>query len=135
MTFASENDIRNEAFLDDFVAVPPERLKESLAKAHREILSGTTLTENATVTPEIVRAEAILALSHCFRSLAVSAAFAAKDVRIAGTRIDGPARVRHLMQISEELWEEAWSLLRPHLKTAAGPTLLLVEGESSAPAI
>jgi len=128
MSFANESDIRKEAFLEDFGAVPSDRLRESLNKAHKELLAGTVLTEASSVTPEVIRAEAVLALSHCFRSLAVSAALSAKDVRIAGTRIDGSARVRQLMQMSQELWNEAWSALRPYLKTSSLPALLRIEG-------
>ena len=130
MPFATEEDIRKEAFLDSFEEVSSERLQESLNKAHEEILTSTNLTDSSSVSPIVIRAEAILALSHLFRSTAISAGVSAKNIHTSGISVDEQAWVRNLLTLSLRLKEEAWTLLRTYLKNASLPTLYLVEGEN-----
>jgi len=131
MSFANENDVRKEGFLDDFQEVSSERIRKSLAKAHFEILSGTILTDEIEAASGAIRAEALLALSHLFHSLAITSALYADELRAGGARLDGGARMRNLLKLAQELNDEAWGLLRPYLKTSAPAGLSLVEGEES----
>jgi len=114
MPFASELDIRNEAFLYDYQYVASERLQLSLHKAHQEILLGTSLTDESAVAQEIIRAETLLTISHFFRSMAIADAVAAEDIRTSSMTVNEHARVSHFLEISHRLWHEAWSLLRPY---------------------
>ncbi len=131
MPFASELDIRDEAFLDDYQTVESERLNLSLEKAHREILAETTLIEESEATPEIKRAEALLAISHFFQSLAIAEAVTAEELRTPEFRLNEHGRVTQLISLSNRLWQEAWSLLHPYLNTAAPPMVLVTRGENS----
>ncbi|MEW6233974.1 MAG: hypothetical protein AB1656_01175 [Candidatus Omnitrophota bacterium] len=131
MPFANENDVRKEGFLDDFQEVSSERIRKSLAKAHFEILTSTILTDEIEAASGVIRAESLLALSHLFHSLAISSALYADELRAGGARLDGGARMRNLMQLAQELNEEAWGLLRPYVKISPPIGLSLVEGEES----
>ena len=131
MTFATERDVRNEAFLQDFDEVPSGKLVKSLDKAHEDILRETTWTDESTVSDDVVRAEAILAISHLFRSIAVSSAVSAQDWKATGLHIAGHSRVHNLMELADRIWDEAWRIFRPYLKHASPPSLSLINGGES----
>ncbi|RJP20417.1 MAG: hypothetical protein C4527_24895 [Candidatus Omnitrophota bacterium] len=124
MAFATEIDVRQNGLLDKFDAVTSEQIQLCLAKAHQEILDGTTLTDGSPVTMAMVTAEVQLALSHLFQSLVVSSAISAREIRISGVRIDSQARIQNLMKLSQDFWEQAWGMLSPYIETSI-PGLIL----------
>lgn len=128
MAFVSEHEARRECDLRDFGQVPPDLLRRNLEKAHREILEQTTLTDTSPVPDEVKRAEALLGVSHALRALTVSSTLSAQDWRTKNLRMDEPSRVQGLMDLSQQLWREAWDLLRPWLKTRAPGALLVTPG-------
>lgn len=131
MTFALENDVRNECFGYDLEEFPPDRIAESLEKAHQEILRDTVLTDETSATSDIVRAEAILALSHLFRSMAVSSAVSLQVWKSHGIHIDARTRLDRLLELSDRLWREGWSLLRPYTPAVPCPPVRLAPGGST----
>lgn len=131
MTFATEAAVRLELNLYDEENAPSERITESLAQAHAEILAGTVLTDESPVSAMIRSAEVRLAVSHLFRSIVVSSSLSARDWRSTGLHIDEYGRLRNLMSHSEELWEEAWNLLRPFLRNPVSMTLIVTGGAQS----
>lgn len=128
MTFATEQEVRLEANLYDCEEVSSELLANSLAKAHQDILAGTLLTDESAVTGEIKNAEIRLAVSHLYRTLVISTAVTKRNWRASGLYLDETGRMKNLTSISEELWEEAWFLLRPYLRCPSPNFILVTKG-------
>lgn len=130
MPFATEQDLRKEAFFDDMNEVPSAAILDCLQRAHDEILAGTTLTDASTVNLSIVRAESMLSLSHYFRSLALQNAVSAQDVKTTMLRLNEHTRVEKWMSLSQSLWEEAWRHLRPYLRITPPRFFYITEGRA-----
>ena len=64
MAFVTEQDVRDEGFLDHLTVVPPQQLQICIERAHAEILRSTTLTDESVVTANIRRGEALLTLAY-----------------------------------------------------------------------
>ncbi len=124
MPFANENDVRQTGFLDRFDAVTSEQIRICLEKAHQQILSGTSLTEESEAVPTVIQAEAKVALSHLFQAMAIASAVTAKNIRVSGMQMNGQSRVENMMALSQELWEEGWGMLHPYMNCSV-PKLLI----------
>jgi hypothetical protein len=131
MPFATENDIRNEGFLDDVEQVPSAQLQLCLARAHTDVLNETVLTDESEVPPVVVRAEAILAIAHYLRARAIAQSVGAEKWKTATMQVDGFGRVRHLADMAAYLRDEAWGLLRAYHSLAVEPSLVVTRGDRS----
>lgn len=130
MSYATEHDIRQQAFWQDFQAVPSAQLMQSLQTAHQEILSETTLQDEDTATPEIIQAEILLSISHLYRFSAISKAAKARSIHTAGIQLDEWNQVSRLRALSQELADEAWQQLHHVLRGNSPPRIVLANGGS-----
>lgn len=128
MTFATEQDVRDEANLYDLERIPSERVLRCLARAHADILAGTTLEDGSTPDERVHRAETLLALSHLAKNEGLALAITGEAVQGGAVRVDEPARAHSLTEVSQRLWREAWNLLRPYARSSAPPPLILAKG-------
>jgi hypothetical protein len=130
MSFATEDDFRKESFIDDTNAVPSEQIVDSIDRAHAEILLNTSLTDEMDVADEIVRAEAILAISHWFRARVISNTISVQVWKSHGMQIDERAQLQDWMKLSQLMWREAWTMLHPYCKQASIKSLVVTRGET-----
>ncbi|MBI1389269.1 MAG: hypothetical protein GC154_12560 [bacterium] len=131
MTFVTELDVRRQGGLNDFSAIPPERLRQCLNDAHAEILAETTLTDASPIDVRVIRAESKLALANLIGSLSLAEAASAQDVSLPGVRVDEHAGADSRRVWAERLREEAWSMLRPYLRTRQPKSLHAVREAQS----
>ncbi|MGI6454916.1 MAG: hypothetical protein ACOX5R_04765 [bacterium] len=128
MAFVTEQDVRDEGFLDHLTVVPPQQLQICIERAHAEILRSTTLTDESVVTANIRRGEALLTLAYFFQALAISSAVTAEEIRTVGIRINEHRRTRELLEISHTLWETGWTCLYPYARTGCPLALQVIPG-------
>lgn len=132
MPYATEHDIRQQAFWQDFQAVPSAQIAQSLQTAHQEILSETALQVDDTVSPEVIQAEILLTIAHLYRFSAISKAANARSIRTAGIQLDEWNQVSRLRALSQELADEAWHLLHNVLNVKSPPRIVLANSCSGA---
>lgn len=125
MPYATENDIRQQTFWQDFEAVPSAQILQCLQTAHQEILSETVLQDEQEVSALVVRAEVLLTVSHLYRMNAMAKAATARGVRTVGIQLDEWKQVSRLKALANETADEAWQLLRGVLKTPPPRRLVL----------
>ena len=130
MPFATEQDIRNEGWLQDYEKVPSDQLLECLTKAHDEILQETILTDQTQPTAEVVRAEALLSLAGFLYAAAVSTSIHKSDWHTTSIQMNAREKAKELMDLSQSLREEAWALLQPYTKTSVVSCLQVTRSET-----
>jgi len=128
MAFVTEEDVRKETNLYDGVEIPSALILHGIAQAHQDILDETMLTEESTVSGEVKNAEVRLAVSYLFRQLALASTVTIRDWRASGLRVDETGRQRRLLDFSEELWIEAWSLLCSYLRVPLPSSMIVTKG-------
>lgn len=129
MPYATEQDIRNEAFLNDVETVPSGQILQCLSMAHFEILNETLLTDESIPSGNVIRGEAILTISYFLRSLALSASVTAEHWKAGTLQVDGYEKVSNLMKMSQKLRDESWALLQAYRRVIVEPALLVVRSE------
>lgn len=131
MPYATENDIRQQAFWQDVQEVPSAQILQSLQTAHQEILSETGLQDDDAVSATVVQAEVLLAISYLYRFSAISKAANARNIRTAGIQMDEWNQVSRLRALAQELADEAWQTLQRALHFTPPPQIVLANCSSN----
>lgn len=131
MAFVTEEDVRKETNLYDMAEIPSALILNGIALAHQDILGDTILTEESAISGEVKNAEVRLAVSYLFRQLALASTVTIRDWRASGLRVDETGRQKRLLDLSEELWIEAWSLLGSYLRVSSPASLIVTKGEGA----
>lgn len=134
MPYATEHDIRQHTFWQDFETVPSAQILQCLQTAHQEILSETVLQDDEAVSAIVVQAEVLLTVAHLYRINAISKAASARGIRTAGIQLDEWNQVSRLRALGQELADEAWLRLRNVLQTSTPKSLILASSGGCAAA-